>query len=127
MAKMSFAQHLEWKGEENLGGKLYRLKKEEKLLGIKEEIEQYVEKYQLPPPTKLLTKIQYKRVLKKSIKHEARLEIWKQLLESSKLSHLASRNQGRALQMTMLDLDRIRLITRCRLSCHFAFLGDWTH
>ena len=27
--------------------------------------------------------------------------------------------------MTMLDIERIRLLTRCRLGCHFTFSGDF--
>ena len=124
-AKMTFAQHLEWKDQENLAGKLWRMEKEEKVVGIREEIMKYIDTYRLPPPTKLLSKVQYKKILKKAVRQEARLEIRKQLLDSSKLAYLASSPQNQAPQMTMLDLERIRLLTRCRMGCHFSFSGDF--
>ena len=85
----------------------------------------YIDTYRLPPPTKLLSKVQYKKILKKAVRQEARLEIRKQLLDSSKLAYLASSPQNQAPQMTMLDLERIRLLTRCRMGCHFSFSGDF--
>ena len=47
------------------------------------------------------------------------------LTESSKLRYLVGWNQERGPQMTMTDLDRLRFITRCRLSSHTAFTGDF--
>ena len=125
MEKMKFAQHLEWKGEESLAGKVWKIEKEGRIVGLKSEIEQYIEKYQLPQPTKLLSKLQYKKVLKKAIRKESRLQLRKQLLESSKLSYLSEWDQQQAPQMMMTDLERIRMLTRCRISCHFSFSGDF--
>ena len=125
MEKLKFAQRLEWKQEENLAGRLWKMEKEGKITGLKTEIEEYINKYQLPPPTKLLSKEQYKKVLKRTIKTEARLEMRQKLLESSKLAYLSEWDQKQGPQMTMVDLERIRMITRCRLGCNFAFSGDF--
>ena len=82
-------------------------------------------KYKLPRPTKLLSVTQYKVLLKKAVRAESRLKVRQLLLESAKLSYMSRWDQNRAPQMSMTDLSRIRMITRCRLSCHFSFSADF--
>ena len=65
----------------------------------REWVELWIEKYSLPPPTGLL--------------------------RSRKLQYLAGVTQQAAPQNKMLDIQRIQFISRCRLSCHFEFSGDF--
>ena len=123
--KLKFVQHLEWKVGESLAAKLWRLEKEEKVTGLKAELEMYINKYSLPPPSRLMSKAQYKKALKKAVQEEARGEIRIMLTESSKLRYLVGWEQDRGPQMTMTDLERIRFITRCRLGSHSSFTGDF--
>ena len=123
--KLKFAQHLEWKDENNLAGRVWAMEQKGMLVGLKDEITKYIDKYQLPPPTRLLNKFQYKKVLKRTITKEARLDLRKKLLDSTKLAYLATWDQDKGPQMTMTDLNRIRTLTRCRISCHFSFSGDF--
>ena len=73
--KLQFVQHLEWKEGESLTAKLWRLEKEEGVTGLKVELEGYVEKYKLPPMTRLMSKLQYKIALKKVIQEQSRNEV----------------------------------------------------
>ena len=125
MEKLKFAQHLEWKSEESLSAKLWRMEKESKVSGLKNEIEDCIEKYSLPPPSRLLSNDQYKKVLKKAIREESRSEIREKLFESSKLRYLAGWDQKLGPQMSMTDLKKIQFLTRCRLSCQFSFSADF--
>ena len=47
------------------------------------------------------------------------------ILKSRKLQYLVRRPQRQGPQMQMTDLRRIQFLTRCRLSCHFDFQGDF--
>ena len=125
LEKMKFVQHLEWKEGENLAAKLWRMEKEEKISGLKEEIEEYIEKYNLPKPTKMMSNVQYRKAIKQAIKEESRNEIRKRLSESTKLRYLVGWDQARAPQMNMTNLKRIRFITRSRLAMHYEFSGDF--
>ena len=125
MEKLKFIQHLEWKENENLAGKLLRLEKEGQLKGLISDVEMYIDKFKLPPPTKLMTNAQYKTALKEAVKQESRNEIRLLMLESQKLRYLAGWQQARAPQMNMTDLKRIQFLTRSRLSSHYSFSGDF--
>ena len=125
MEKLKFLQHLEWKENESLAGKLWRLEKEYQVSGLKEEVEKYIVKYSLPAPSRMMSMVQYKTVLKEAIKLESRNEVRILMMESSKLRYLVGWDQARAPQMGMTDLKRIQSITRSRLSAHYAFSADF--
>ena len=125
MEKLKFLQHLEWRNEESLAARLWRCEKEERIEGLKDEIEETVAKFNLPPPTRMLSKKQYNNQLTKRIKEESRKEIRENLMMSRKLQYLAGAAQDRAPQLAMTDIKRIQFLTRCRLACHFEFEGDF--
>ena len=64
---------LEWKDKENLAAKLWRVEKENK---------------KLPPPSRMMSNLQYKKALKKAVKSESRNEMRTQMMQSSKLTLL---------------------------------------
>ena len=101
------------------------MEREDKIDGIKDEMEKVIKKYGLPAPTRLLSRKQYSRQVKRRVNEESRKEIREGLIQSRKLQYLIGEDQKKGPQIDMTDLQRIQFLTRCRLSCHFEFEGDF--
>ena len=125
MEKLKVCQHLQLRDENSLSAQVWELDKEGKLVGLAEEMEWWIRRYQLPRPDKEMSMCEYKRLAKAAVRKASRTDIWEQLLESRKVSYLANFRQDRAPQMGMTDLKKIEFLTRCRLSSLFEFNGDF--
>ena len=64
-------------------------------------------------------------MIKNAVTEESRLELQEKLRDSTKLKYLAGWSTPKANYITMVDLDSIQFLARCRLSCLLEFEGDF--
>ena len=123
--KLKLVQHLELRDPSTLAATLWGMEKLGKLDGLRGELEKWITLFSLPRPTKLLTRKQYNRALHRVVSAVSREEIRLVMSRSRKLQYLSARFQAAGPQLGMTNVEEIRFLTRCRLSCHFDFEGDF--